>query len=392
MSGVYVHIPFCRSRCLYCAFYSTVGTERHDAYVAALCREMDSRRELPQGDASAGRSADLSVGTIYIGGGTPSCLSDDNLRRLLTHLRQTYNIEAEAEVTMECNPDDVTPSRATALAALGVNRVSMGAQTFDDALLRGMRRRHTAAQTTEAVAALRRAGIGNISVDIMFGFPGQTVEAWRHDVEQALGLGVEHLSAYCLTYEQGTPLYSLRQRGVVSEASDEVCRAMYETLTDMLARGGYEHYEISNWARRTADGVSPYRSRHNGNYWNGTPYIGLGAAAHSYDGLTRRWNVADVGRYMRHGTFETEAIDEATRYNEMVMLALRTCDGLDLGMVGRRLGRRYTDYLLRGAAKYIDCGWLEHTTTDAAGTQGCLRLTHRGLFVSDGIMADLMMV
>ena len=412
MAGIYIHIPFCRSRCLYCGFYSTVGTGLEEDYVRALCREMDYRREECLWTERGTSAADsMPIATIYLGGGTPSCLSPVSLKRLLGHMHEVFDIETDAEVTIECNPDDVTPQAAQGLAALGINRVSMGAQTFDDDMLRRMGRRHTADQVGAAVDILRRAGIDNISIDLMFGFPGQTVGAWQHDIDTALALGVEHLSAYGLTYEEGTPLDSMRQQGKVMEVDEETSLAMYEMLIDRAAHAGYEHYEISNWARRDSTAgihrepdhsqpqqemlsVSPYRSRHNSSYWNGTPYMGFGAAAHSYDGMAcRRRNVADIRRYIagREPWSESEHLSEATLYNEMVMTALRTCEGLNINTVRRRLGERYCDYLLQCADKYITGGLLSYTAGDDAADDR-LRLTRRGLFVSNMVMADLMMV
>lgn len=398
VSGLYIHLPFCRSRCLYCGFYSTVGTSLEEAYVSALCREADIRcaELLPTDDGSEATGL-TPMSTVYLGGGTPSSLSPALLRRLSCHLRSVFNIAADAEVTVECNPDDVTEELASELAASGVNRVSMGAQTFDDAMLRRMGRRHTADRVGAAVDILRRAGIGNISIDLMFGFPRQTIGAWQHDIDLALALGVEHLSAYSLTYEEGTPLHRMLCRGETEEVDEGTSLAMYESLIDRLGAAGYEHYEISNWARRLpgVDEPSPYRSRHNSSYWNGTPYIGLGAAAHSYDGLSvRRWNVADIRRYIaaREPWYESEHLDTATLYNDMVTTALRTCEGLNINTVRRKVGERCCDYLLLCADKYITSGLLTLTSTVGGADSYCLRLTRRGLFVSDMVMSDLMMV
>lgn len=369
MSGLYIHIPFCKSRCVYCGFYSTTHTALERDYVGALLGELALRRSyLP----------DESWRTIYIGGGTPSQLSAASLGRLFGAL----DLSRAAEVTMECNPDDVTPEYARHLAALGVNRVSMGAQTFSDARLKFLRRRHDAAETAAAVEALRSAGIGNISIDLMYGFPGETLDEWRRDIAAATALGVEHLSAYCLMYEEGTPLYNMRARGEVAELGEEQSRAMFELLCDELARAGYEHYEISNFAR------PGFRSVHNSSYWRQTPYMGIGAAAHSFDGSSRQWNVADLRKYIGaigegRVPFEREELDADTRYDEAVMLRLRTVEGLDLDEIAQRWGRRRLDYCMKQAATYLGDGLLE-----LSGSH--LRLTRRGLFVSDMIMSDLM--
>lgn len=368
MSGLYIHIPFCKSRCLYCGFYSTTRGDTAGRYVDALCGELKLRKcyinEPPH--------------TIYIGGGTPSQLPLPLLRRLFDAIDTS---QAE-EITMECNPDDITPEFAKAISHLPINRISMGAQTFSDARLRFLCRRHKAADVTCAVTRLRQAGIRNISIDLMYGFPGETIDEWQADIYAALSLEVEHLSAYCLSFEEGTPLHTMLMQGRVKENDEETCRAMYETLTDRLTSAGYEHYEISNFARQG------YRSRHNSGYWQSVPYMGIGAAAHSFDINSRQWNVADIDTYIdsiEHNTVpaEREELDIPTRYNDTVMLSLRTCEGIDLDAVRQDFGHSYATLCLRQAAIYIDNGLLEHVANR-------LRLTRRGLFVSDMIMSDLM--
>ena len=288
MAGIYIHIPFCKSRCIYCGFYSTTGLELRQRYVDALCQEMETHPfPLPEG---------MGIDTIYLGGGTPSQLTMDQLRQIFIYINKVYSLPSiqggaggGSEVTIECNPDDVTDEFAEGLTILPVNRVSMGVQTFSDERLRFLHRRHTAAQAVEAVARLRKAGIRNISIDLMYGFPSETLDDWQHDIEAAISLHVEHLSAYCLMIEEGTPLYRMQTDPI----NEELERQMYYTLIDRLEAAGYEHYEISNFAH------PGYRSRHNSSYWKGTPYIGLGAAAHSYDGKScRRWNVSDIHQYI----------------------------------------------------------------------------------------------
>lgn len=368
MAGIYIHIPFCRSRCLYCGFYSTTQLALRQRYVDAVCLEMQLR----------GDYLDEAVRTIYIGGGTPSQLEPQQLEQLFEALSAVCAPALADEVTMECNPDDVTPAFAEALRHLPVNRVSMGAQTFSDERLRFLRRRHTAGQTAEAVGLLRKAGMGNISMDLMYGFPGETLADWHGDIDAALALQVEHLSAYALMYEEGTPLYGLLEQGQVEEADEELSRRMYYDLKDRLTAAGFEHYEISNFARRGR------RSLHNSSYWNGTPYLGLGAAAHSYNGHSRQWNVSDVEAYIeginKGGVFfNGEELDATTRYNEAVMTALRTCEGLSLDS----LTDSQRSYCLKNARKYMDDGLL-------IKERGRLRLSRSGLFVSDMMLADLM--
>ena len=285
------------------------------------------------------------------------------------------------EVTIEMNPDDVTPAWADVLPRLGVNRVSMGAQTFNDERLRFLHRRHTARQVPEAVKILRNAGIRNISIDLMYGFPSETLDDWQRDIDSALALNIEHISAYCLMIEEGTPLWRLKMKDEKLKMPDEELeRLMYEVLIDKLTAAGYEHYEISNFAK------PGYRSHHNSSYWQDVPYIGLGAAAHSYDLKYRSYNVADIQQYIEtieHGELpsEQEVIDEDTHYNDRITVALRTSDGLDLTTISDRHRR----YCMKEAQRFIDDGLLQLSDNR-------LSLTRKGLFVSDYIMSSLVMV
>ena len=234
MAGLYIHIPFCKSRCIYCGFYSTTAFELRQQYTDALCREIADR-------------ASGSISTIYLGGGTPSQLTLPQLHQIFDTIYKYNKVEKDAEVTIEVNPDDVTEELAAALPTLSVNRVSMGAQTFDDERLAFLHRRHTSRQVGEAIDRLRKAGISNISIDLMYGFPEETLTSWQQDISTALSLDVEHLSAYCLMIEEGTPLYRMQ----IPPIDEELERTMYELLMDRLEAAGYEHYEISNW------GLSP---------------------------------------------------------------------------------------------------------------------------------------
>ena len=397
MAGIYIHIPFCRSRCIYCGFYSTTALDLRQRYVDALCREMEIRGT---GHLISGQSPDQGpvppISTIYLGGGTPSQLTFDQLRQLFIYINKVYPLTSEREITIEVNPDDVTAEFAVVLQQLPINRVSMGIQTFDDQRLHFLHRRHTARQAIEAVSILRSAGINNLSIDLMYGFPGETLSDWQSDIDSALALNVEHISAYCLMIEEGTPLHRMLQQhngdcplceqrselhGDCPQCVDEETeRQMYYTLIDRLTATGYEHYEISNFARLG------FRSRHNSSYWNGTPYIGLGAAAHSYDIRSRSWNIADINAYIEgiergERLYEEEILDDDTRYTDAVTVGLRTCEGIDLDT----FPKKYRDYCIKNARPYLDDGLLELTTQH-------IHLTRRGLFVSDMVMSDLMMV
>ena len=441
MAGIYIHIPFCKSRCIYCGFYSTTALDLRQRYVDALCREMEIRGEKLEvrgeklevrGEKlkARGERIDLSaekIDTIYLGGGTPSQLTFDQLRQLFIYINKVYPLTSHhppltsefspltPEVTIEVNPDDVTVEFAAVLQQHPINRVSMGIQTFNDQRLRFLHRRHTARQAIDAVSILRAAGIRNLSIDLMYGFPGETLADWQSDISAALALNVEHISAYCLMIEEGTPLHKMftvyglqftddypdeqhtgdcplceQQSELQGDCprcvDEETERQMYYTLIDRLTAAGYEHYEISNFAR------PGFRSRHNSSYWNGTPYIGLGAAAHSYDIRSRSWNVADIRAYIEgiecgERLFEEELLDDDTRYNDTVTVGLRTCEGINLDA----LSKKYRDYCMKNARRYLDDGLLELSVVGGSNSP-TLHLTRRGLFVSDIVMSDLMMV
>ncbi len=373
---IYIHIPFCASRCIYCGFYSTAGMlSVQDEYVDAVLEEYALRKDYLTGASKS--TGGMTYETAYIGGGTPSLLSHRNLLRLGEMLVKD---KALHEFTVECNPDDVTPGLALTLARMGVDRVSMGAQTFSDSRLAWLHRRHHARQIPTAIETLRNAGIDNISLDLMFGFPDETLSEWCDDIQHALRMQVEHISAYSLMYEEGTALYSMLQRGEVDDLPEVDCAAMYYTLVDMLTHAGYEHYEISNFA------LPGHRSKHNSQYWDGTPYLGLGAGAHSYDGRSRQWNVADLQGYIRsinagRVPCEREELDGITRYNDMITTALRTKEGLSM----RRLTNDERAYILREAEGCIQAGTLQITDDR-------IRLTRRGLYISDDVMSQLIMV
>ena len=375
MAGIYVHIPFCASRCSYCDFYSTLSLDAMgEAYVKALIAEAGLRH------AELG---DEPVKTLYLGGGTPSQLPLPLLSTLMEGLDEVFDLGRVEECTIEANPDDVTPDWCAALQRLRINRVSMGVQSFEDDILRLIGRRHTARQAVDAVSRLREAGITNISIDLIFGLPGQTLASWTESVRQAIDLRPQHISAYGLTYEEGTLLWQQRERGVVTEVPEEQCLEMYRILVDLLCAAGYEHYEISNFA------LPGFRSRHNSSYWDGTPYLGLGAAAHSYDGKVRRFNPCDLQAYIsRIGAgsraFEQEQLEWWERYDERVMLGLRTTRGVDVARLREDFGEVAWKHFTDEAACYIEARSLRVTE------DGRYVLTNDGMMLSDSIIRDLM--
>ena len=373
MAGIYVHIPFCKTRCSYCDFYSTLESELPERYVSAVAAEGRLRQQELDGE---------NVLTAYVGGGTPSQLTLEQMQRLVNRLNDTFDLSNIQEFTVEVNPDDVSTRYIEGLAKLGVNRISMGVQSFVDSELRAIGRRHTALQAIKAVDDMRQAGITNVSIDLIFGLPGQTLQSWEESLMQAVKLRPDHISAYALSYEPGTRLWLQRERGEVQEAPEELSISMYDMLTQVLKNAGYEHYEISNFAL-------PHRhSRHNSSYWAGTPYLGLGASAHSFDGMVRRYNPADIRGYITaiergETCYETESLTWQEKYDEMVMVRLRTAHGIDLDEMERSFGKPALEHFMQEARPHLHDGRLMRT-----GNR--MSLTAEGIMVSDAIIRDLM--
>lgn len=375
MAGIYIHIPFCKQRCNYCAFYSTTLYNIKEEYVNALCKELLMRKDYVAGDV---------ISTIYFGGGTPSTLTIEQLERVCSTIYSTYPIAENPEVTIECNPDDLTPEYLERLKELPFNRISMGVQSFNNIQLKSLGRRHTAEGAHLAVANARAAGYNNISIDLMFALPDSTLLEWQHDLESAIALKPDHLSAYNLMYEEGTPLYRALQRGDFNEISEDENVKQFGMLIEAMKGAGYRHYEISNFA------LPGKESRHNSSYWNDTPYIGCGAAAHSYNGTSREWNIADIKTYIEgingeKRNFEIEHLTEEERYNDTILTRLRTADGIPLTWMKDKFSDKLNAYMLRAAEKEIALGNLKEEN-------GHLSLTEKGIFISDAVIRELIYV
>lgn len=375
MAGIYLHIPFCKTRCIYCDFYSTTRSELKSRYVEALCRELAMRKEYLKGE---------QIETVYFGGGTPSQLEQKDFERIFDVLHTHYGLNQCQEITLEANPDDLTPDYLQMLSALPFNRISMGIQTFDDATLKLLKRRHNARTAIEAVGRCRQAGFRNISIDLIYGLPGETKERWENDLRQAIDLNVEHISAYHLTYEEDTPIYKMLKQHQISEVDEDSSLEFFTLLTEHLQQAGFEHYEISNFCR-----PGKY-SRHNTSYWKGIPYLGCGPSAHSFDGMTREWNVSSLDLYIigieeNRRDFEIEYLDKTTRYNEFIITTIRTVWGTPIEKLKQTFGNELWEYCRKMAAPYLESGKLEEY-------EGALRLTREGIFISDSIMSDLLQV
>lgn len=468
MAGIYLHIPFCKRRCIYCDFYSTVQEEKKDAYVQALCKELEIRRHYIEKEP---------IETIYFGGGTPSQLDEKAFKQIFDciartfdidyspvtlndipafgteriHNREnapiypvdklpssstkgTYSIEKPAihpsdisasdtgwtsdidcspdiptainpaypidipsseteqtfrmshckEITLEANPDDLSEEYVQMLRRLPFNRISIGIQTFHDPTLQLLQRRHTAQQAIDAVHRCQDAGFQNISIDLIYGLPNETDETWQADLQQAINLKVQHISAYHLIYEEGTPLWNLKAQHQVSEVEEEKSLAFFTQLIDTLSEAGYEQYEISNFC------LPGYYSRHNSGYWREKKYIGCGPSAHSYNGISRQWNKPSLDEYIRQiekgiVPFEEEKLNRHTRYNDRIITSIRTTWGLSLSKLRSDFGEILYHYCLQNACPHIEHGMLEIK-------KDTLRLTRQGIFISDGIMSDLLWV
>lgn len=398
--GVYIHIPFCKSRCVYCDFYSTTQSEQSkDLFIEALANEVKARAHFFDNN---------TIDTLYLGGGTPSTLGAESLSDILNIIRDNFVLKPEAEVTIEVNPDDVTPTFADRLTKTGVNRVSMGVQTFNDNHLSFLHRRHSANQAISAIKTLRNAGIANISIDLIYGLPGQTLEQWQKDLDTAFSQNISHLSAYALIYEEETALYNMREKGLVAEADEELSLEMFTALMNKAREAGFLHYEISNFS------LPDLHSRHNSGYWDGMHYLGLGPGAHSYNGTTRFANIGNLSAYLKAGGLTTEnnlTITEhltiSQQIEETLLTSLRTAGGLDLTNFNSRFGSDALRRIINRALPYIYSGKLilsDHrfnTFPDKPATipdiDYCtlldsfktMVLSREGIFVSDDIISSL---
>ena len=375
MFSLYIHVPFCATRCVYCDFFSNTDTRYKEPYLRAIEKEMELRGEYIDDD---------TLETIYLGGGTPSRLSGNDLERIFNAISRRFSITEGAEITLEANPDDIRPDYLSALRDLPINRISMGIQSFRPEDLRLLNRRHDREQAIRAVELCQAHGFTNLSIDLIYGLPGQTPEAWEENLRQAIRLGTPHLSAYHLTYEEGTALYKRLQAGQVEPVDEEVSVTLFHILTERMAEAGFQHYEISNFAR------PGFHARHNSAYWIGKPYLGLGPSAHSYNRTSREWNVASLPLYLRgiesgQPATERETLDLSTRYNDFIITGLRTMWGISLDKLRTEFGEALLAYCQKQALPYIQRGLLRQENDRLA-------LSQAGILLSDGIMSELMYI
>lgn len=375
MAGIYIHIPFCRQKCYYCDFYKTVNTSLQHDFIGALKNEAKVRKNYLN---------DETVETIYFGGGTPSVLTATEIAEILAVLNDEFKVNSDAEITFEANPDDLSNDYLKALKKEGINRLSIGIQAFQNRHLEKMNRRHNAAQAVEAIENAAKNGFSNLSADLIYGLPYLTPKEWEESLNRMFSLPVKHLSAYHLTYHEGTAFYTWLKKGTLKELKEAESVAQFNTLVDMSLANGFEHYEISNLAK------DQLYSRHNTAYWMGKKYLGLGPSAHSFDGVSRRWNNSSVEAYIKAQAnnqtyFEEEKLSEKDQYNEYILTRIRTKWGVSETELEQRFGCEKASYFSRQLAKYNDTGVLKINDE-------IITLTRKGLFVSDEIMTDLMII
>ena len=371
MPGIYIHIPFCKTICGYCDFFRSANLTHRGRYMEALHRELDATHNyLPE----------RTIRTIYFGGGTPSTIAPAEFSSLIEHIGQLYNICEVEEITLEANPDDLTDDYLAQLADTPINRLSLGLQSLHDDELEFMNRRHTAAQAENAVRAAQKLGFDNISIDLIYGLPNSSTERWRQTLQRAVALNVQHISAYHLGIEPRTRFGTLRDKGLLSPVSEDVSYEQFDLLRDTLAQNGFEHYEISNFA------LPGRRSRHNSSYWNDTPYLGLGAGAHSFDGHSRRWGVENLSEYIAHSDspeiYTVEQLTDDERYNEYVMTRLRTCEGIDSAELLQKFGAHKLQFFEQRCQPLLEQKRLENAA-------GHISITADNLLVSDSIICEL---
>lgn len=372
MAGLYIHIPFCKQKCYYCDFHFSVSLRNKSELVAALKKEITLRKD----------ELNETVETIYFGGGTPSLLSSLELSKIFDSVRTNYTIASDAEITLEANPDDLSKPFLADLKKLGFNRLSIGVQSFFDADLQFMNRAHTATEALSGIKEAQNIGISNISIDLIYGIPGLTINRWQQNLDLFLDLNLPHLSSYSLTVEPKTALAHFIRSKKILPLDEDLSKAHFDLLMDFMKAHNYLQYEVSNFAKEA------FLSKHNTAYWQGKSYIGIGPSAHSYNQHTRSWNVANNARYIRalkknSLPTEIETIDESMRFNEYLLTGLRTIWGIDLDKVKREFGIKYYDYLLLRSQKYIQNQHIQITS------DSLLKVIPKSFFLIDGIIADL---
>jgi len=375
MAGIYIHIPFCKVKCSYCDFYKTTKTNKIDEFIKAVKLEMWLRRDYLNG---------LCVETIYFGGGTPSLLSPKQIFELITACNTVFNVIDMPEVTIETNPDDISIDYLRELKRIGVNRISIGVQSLANSDLKLMKRRHNSSQAISAIILAKESGFNNICVDLIYGIPGMSFQQWQKNLKEVFQLDIQHVSAYHLTYHEKTSLGNDLKRGLISEVDENESLLQFEELVTEAKKNNFLHYEISNFAKDN------FFSKHNTSYWKQTEYLGLGPSAHSYNKVSRQWNVANLTNYIRSIQdkkipCEIEELTIRDRFNEYVITSIRTMWGINLKYVNTEFGLSFSTHLYKNAEKYL-------INQQLVVDEEKMKISQKGMFISDLIMSDLILV
>ena len=371
MSGIYFHIPFCKQRCNYCDFYKSLNVNKTDAFLKGLLKEITLRKDYIE---------TKEVKTIYFGGGTPSLINCDNISRLLDAVSSIFIVHDQPEITLEANPDDLTFEYLTKLKEIGINRLSIGIQSFSDHDLKQMGRRHNSDQAVLAVKNAQKAGFTNISVDLIYGIPGMLNSQWEDNLDKVFELNVQHLSAYHLTFHENTVFGDRLKKGVIKEIDEKQSLQQYELLINKAEENHFIQYEISNFA------LEGFFSKHNSSYWDQTEYLGLGPSAHSFNKKTRYWSVSDIDQYISRlnedilpGEFEN--LTNYDRFNDYIIIRLRTIWGVDAQEIKKEFGDEFYDHVMKMTRKYS-------LTGNVINNDEKIRISPQGLFISDQIISD----
>ncbi|MBQ8761443.1 MAG: radical SAM family heme chaperone HemW [Bacteroidales bacterium] len=372
MNGIYIHVPFCKSKCAYCNFFSLASESRIKDYVEALKREIIYRKDYLE---------DEEVKTIYFGGGTPSLLPVESVDEILTLLHNNFDIDANPEITLELNPDTIDREKMSSLKQMGVNRMSVGIQSFFDDDLLYLGRRHDSNHALRVLEDLKNVNFDKITLDLIYGIPTLTEEKWDKNLDIFFSTGISHLSAYALTVEPRTILGQKIDKGDLQEVNEDETIKHYQILVERTKEHGFEHYEISNFAKEGC------RSMHNSIYWSDGKYLGLGPSAHSYDGKSRQWNIANLSQYLKlagnsDDCFEKEILTLDDKYNEYVMTSLRTSWGCNVEKIALHYGIKYADFFLKNVKKYVESGEMLINDNNYF-------LSENGKLFADGIASDL---
>jgi len=374
MAGIYIHIPFCKKLCSYCDFYHVITQSDAKPFIDALVKEAAVRKEYIGNEI---------INTIYLGGGTPSVLEAEEIGAIIESITKIYTVSENCEVTIEMNPDDVTREYLLEIKKTLINRISLGIQSWRDSDLKLLNRRHDAGQAAFALEETMKSGFKNVTIDLIYGIPGLTLNDWSSNLDKSFSYGIKHLSAYHLTIEPKTVFSKMKEKGLLFEIDEEESNAQFNILIDKAESAGFVQYEISNF------GKPGYFSLHNSNYWKQIKYIGLGPSAHSFNGYSRQWNIRDVKKYIKSVNsgsvfYEKEELDKKTRFNEYIMTTLRTMWGIDLDYVEKIFDKEGYDYILNIAGKFISYGMLKQENKT-------LVLTNQGKMISDNVISELML-